>query len=280
MNLAPLLGGLTLVFTVWVFVIAPSPRPELLLEWRGLGLVLGGTLGLSLLIYPFSQLLSLARFFLYGFLLKRNPTMITITKELLAAAALEKHETHLYSFCPSSHPFLTEAFQLLSDPLLSDDDLREVLSRRTFYFRSTYANDAKMLSTLGKFPSSLGMLGSTVGLVDMMSGLSRLGQAGIGESMAMALATTFWGLLLTYLVFVPLSDYALRLNAEDIFIRQLIVEGILMLKRFEDPRIIVEKLNGFLGLHDRLTLKQSGLPQDFWKHASAEAQKIRDKHAA
>jgi len=75
---------------------------------------------------------------------------------------------------------------------LGEEDLKEVLNRRSQYFKSNYLNDAKMLSTMGKFPSALGMLGSTVGLVDMMSGLSKLGQAGIGESMALALVTTFW----------------------------------------------------------------------------------------
>ncbi|NDC24977.1 MAG: hypothetical protein EB078_11405 [Proteobacteria bacterium] len=250
-------------------------KTELLLEWRGLALVVGGTLGLSLLIYPFSQLLNLGRFFLYAVLLKKNPSLIDIAKDLLAATALKSNESHLYPLCPSKHPFLTEAYQLLADPLLSESDLREVLVKRSFYFKMVYAKDAKMLSTLGKFPSSLGMLGSTVGLVDMMSGLSRLGQAGIGEAMAMALATTFWGLVLTYLFFVPLADYTLRLNAEDAFLRQLISEGVILIKRREELQVIAEKINGFLSLHERLTLKKSSLPQDYWKEAEAAAERIR-----
>ena len=114
----------------------------------------------------------------------------------------------------------------------------------------------------------------------MMAGLSRLGQGGIGDAMAMALATTFWGLVFTYLVFVPLSDYTLRLNSEDALLRELIVEGILVIKRREDPLVIVDKINGFLALHERVTLKKSALPQDYWKEAKAQAEKIRKDHAA
>jgi chemotaxis protein MotA len=119
------------------------------------------------------------------------------------------------------------------------------------------------------------MLGSTVGLVDMMAGLSRLGQGGIGEAMAMALATTFWGLIVTYLVLMPLADYALRLNAEDSYLRLMIVEGALMLKRREDPRVIADKLNSFLPINERITLRKSALPQDYWRQAKAQADGLR-----
>lgn len=280
MNFSPFLGIFCIALTLWACVIYPSPRPELLLEWRGLGLVIGGTLGMGLVIYPISQLLGLGKFLLYGFILKRNPSSIKLAKELLSATALEPHESHLYPMCPSSHPFLSEAFDLLADPLLTENDLSVVLNRRSTYFKNKYSKDAKILATLGKFPSSLGMLGSTVGLVDMMAGLSRLGQGGIGDAMAMALATTFWGLVFTYLVFVPLSDYTLRLNSEDALLRELIVEGILMIKRREDPLVIVDKINGFLAIHERVTLKKSALPQDYWKEAKAQAEKIRKDHAA
>jgi len=281
MNLSSVIGGICICLTMWIFVIDPSPRPELLLDWRGLGFVLGGTFGISLLIYPMSQLSNLFRFVLRGYLLKKgSPSQRIIAKEILAASALRSNESHLYPLCPTSHPFLKECFHFLADPLLSEMDLREILARRNYQFKVTYSNDAKVLSTLGKFPSSLGMMGSTVGLVDMMAGLGELGQAGIGNAMAMALATTFWGLVLTYLFFMPLSDYAVRMNAKDIQIRQLILEGVLMIKRREDPRVIVEKLNGFLALHDRLTLKQSNLPQDFWKEAIEETDQIRKKYVA
>jgi chemotaxis protein MotA len=235
----------------------------------------GGTVGVGLLIYPFSQLAGLGKFILYGVVFKRSAAKSKIAKEILSAAALAADESELYPMCPSSHPFLTESYQLLAEEILSEDDLREVLNRRNQYFKSRYSNDAKMLSTLGKFPSSLGMLGSTVGLVDMMAGLSRLGQGGIGEAMAMALATTFWGLIVTYLVLMPLADYALRLNAEDSYLRLMIVEGALMLKRREDPRVIADKLNSFLPINERITLRKSALPQDYWRQAKAQADGLR-----
>jgi chemotaxis protein MotA len=275
MNLSPIFGLVCLAVTIWRAVIIPSPRPELLLEWRGLALVVGGTVGVGLLIYPFSQLAGLGKFILYGVVFKRSAAKSKIAKEILSAAALAADESELYPMCPSSHPFLTESYQLLAEEILSEDDLREVLNRRNQYFKSRYSNDAKMLSTLGKFPSSLGMLGSTVGLVDMMAGLSRLGQGGIGEAMAMALATTFWGLIVTYLVLMPLADYALRLNAEDSYLRLMIVEGALMLKRREDPRVIADKLNSFLPINERITLRKSALPQDYWRQAKAQADGLR-----
>lgn len=280
MNFTPLIGLAAIATIVWISIIDPSPRPEVLLDWRSMLLVLGGTAAVAIVIYPASRLMDLYRFVIYGIVLKKLPSVSEVAKQIVTASALGPGEHELYPLCPSSHPFLTEGYQLLAENILNEEDLHEVLTRRSQYFKSNYLNDAKILSTLGKFPSALGMLGSTVGLVDMMSGLSKMGQAGIGEAMALALVTTFWGLIFTYLLFMPLSDYAMRLNSEDTTLRQLIVEGILMIKRREDPRIIVDKINGFLALQDRLILKKSALPEDFWREAQYLAAKVRKKKVA
>jgi len=280
MNFTPLIGLAATAAVVWIAIIQPSPKPEVLLDWRSMLLVLGGTAAVALVIFPLQKLLDLYRFVIYGVVLKKLPSVAEVAKQIVTASALGPKEYELYPLCPSSHRFLTEGYQLLAENILNEDDLREVLTRRSQYFKSNYLNDAKILATLGKFPSALGMLGSTVGLVDMMSGLSKMGQAGIGEAMALALVTTFWGLIFTYLFFMPLSDYAMRLNSEDNTLRQLIVEGILMIKRREDPRIIVDKINGFLALQDRLVLKKSALPEDYWREAQQQAAKVRRKKVA
>ncbi len=277
MNLSSMIGFLAAGLTLWITVIADSPNPHALLELKGMLLVIGGTFSAGLIIFPFSKLVELNKFLFWGVLLKRTPNLRQLAKEIIAAASLDKKEHYLLPICPSSHPFLTEGFKLLSENTLGEHDLQEVLNRRSQYFKQRYVNDAKMLSILAKFPSSFGMLGSTVGLIDMMSNLGKNGHDGIGPAMAMALVATFWGLVFTYMIFMPLSDYAIRLNGEDGIIRQLIVEGILMVKRGEDPKIVLDKVNGFLALEERLNFRNVRIPDNYWQEAKEEISKLKRK---
>ncbi len=277
MNISTLFGFALALFTVWAAVIKGSPNPQALLHIEGILLIFGGTLSAGLIIYPFSKLLDLGKFVLYAVVLKQTPEPRRLVKEIVSASLLPKHERDLLFYLPCSHPYLREGFKLLYENELNEADLFEVLSRRSQYFKTSYTNDAKMLSILAKFPSSFGMLGSTVGLIDMMSNLSKNGSEGIGPAMALALVATFWGLVLTYMVFMPLSDYAIRLNAEDGLIRQLIQEGLLMIKREEDPHVVLAKLNGFLALHDRMGRRNLEISQRFWEETREQINQIRQK---
>ena len=204
MNISSVVGFGLAVATVWFTVIADSPNPAGLLEMKGMMLVVGGTAAAGLVIYPFNELLHIVRFTWFAVILKRLPNRKKVAEELVAAACLAPREHGLLNSWPASHPFLDECFKLIAEGKLTEVELREVLSRRSQYFKQAYMGDAKMLAVLAKFPSSFGMLGSTVGLVDMMSELGKNGQEGIGPAMAMALVATFWGLVLTYMLLMPL----------------------------------------------------------------------------
>ena len=275
MNISSVAGYLIALATIWITVIAHSPNPAMLLDRNAFFLIIGGTLAATLVIYPISSIMELGRFIVYGVIFKKRHRKRKIVKDIVLAACLKPEEHHLLLSCPASHPFLAEGFKLLAENQLTESHLREVLSCRSQYFRQAYGNDAKMLSTIAKFPSSFGMLGSTVGLIDMMSELGKNGQNGIGQAMAMALVATFWGLVLTYMVFMPLGDYAQRLANEDGLLRQLMVEGLMMLKSGKDQQVVLEHLNGFLALNDRMRLRYAAQPQFQWEEIELEANKIR-----
>jgi chemotaxis protein MotA len=275
MNLTSVVGFALAVATVWFTVIAESPNPAGLLEWKGMMLVVGGTVSAGLTIYPFSEILHLGRFTWSAVIMKRVPDRSRLAEEIVAAGCLQPREHGLLSDWPASHPFLDEGLKLIAEGQLSEAELRDALTRRSQYFKQSYMGDAKMLAVLAKFPSSFGMLGSTVGLVDMMSELGKDGQEGIGPAMAMALVATFWGLVFTYMILMPLSDYAQRLAEKDALIRQMIVEGVLAIKRGDRPIVILRKLNGFLPPFGRLGSRNMGDLETFVAHSQEEADYIQ-----
>lgn len=277
MNLSSVIGFGLAVATVWFAVIASSPNPAGLLELKGMMLVVGGTASAGLIIYPFSELLHLVRFTWFAVIMKRVPNRQRLAEEIVAAGCISPREHELLTSWPASHPFLDEGFKLIAEGRLSEEELREVLTRRSQYFKQAYMADAKMLAVLAKFPSSFGMLGSTVGLVDMMSELGKNGQDGIGPAMAMALVATFWGLVLTYMLLMPLSDYAVRLAEKDGLIRQMIAEGILAIKRGEPAILVLRRINGFLPPTGRFGVRSVGDPETFIAQSQHEAEVIQEQ---
>ncbi len=278
MNFSSTLGFLLMGTTLYVTVLADSPNPDALLDWKSIALVLGGTLAAGLCIFPFSRLLELEKFIWHGVILKKTTNVRQLAEDIVRAAVLPQSERRHLPHCEASHPFLLEGFNLIAENELDTKNLRDTLEKRSAYFKTSYSNDAKMLATLAKFPSSLGMLGSTVGLVNMMFNLGN-GAEGIGPAMALALVTTFWGLITTYMILMPLADYAARLNSEDILVRQLIVEGLMLIKKNEKPMLVLRKVNGFLALQDRMSYRNIELSEDYVDQASNEVAQIVKKAA-
>lgn len=275
MNLSSIIGFGTAIATVWFTVIADSPNPAGLLEFKGMMLVIGGTAAAGLVIYPFSELLHIFRFTWYAVIMKRVPDRQTLAEEIVSAGCVRPEEHAYLMSWPTSHPFLDEGLKLIAEDQLNVGELKDILLRRSQYFKQTYMADAKMLAVLAKFPSSFGMLGSTVGLVDMMSELGKNGQEGIGPAMAMALVATFWGLVLTYMVLMPLSDYAQRLAEKDALIRQMIVEGLISIKHGDSPIVLLRKLNGFLPPAGRFNSRNVSDPEAFVARSQHEAERIQ-----
>ncbi len=275
MNFSTVFGYLIAVATIYFTVISDSPNPAMLLEPKAFALVAGGTLSAALVIFPLSSLFDLVRVIFFGVIFKRKTDRQQLVKEMASAAYLEKANHHLLPLCPTSHPFLLEGFRLIAENQLSESDLKDVLTRRSLFFKHSYMADAKMLAVIAKFPSSFGMLGSTVGLIDMMSELGEKGAQGIGPAMAMAMVATFWGLVFTYMFFMPLSDYAVRLATEDFLNRQMMVDGLMMIYRGENQDLVLEKLNGFLTLSHRMIVRSTRPLDKFFEEINSQDLKER-----
>ena len=97
----------------------------------------------------------------------------------------------------------------------------------------------------------MGMIGTIIGLVLMLKRMND--PSTIGPAMAVALLTTFYGALLANLVFNPMAGKLRARSQEEVLLRSMIVEGVMSLSKGENPRILEEKLNGFLPPKERQT---------------------------
>ncbi|MEG1457731.1 MAG: motility protein A [Acetivibrio sp.] len=94
-----------------------------------------------------------------------------------------------------------------------------------------------------------GMIGTLIGLINMLKELSDM--ASVGPNMAVALVTTFYGSLLANWIANPCADKLKMKNAEEIMMKEVMVEGLLSIQAGENPRVIEEKLKSFLAPSNR-----------------------------
>ena len=93
------------------------------------------------------------------------------------------------------------------------------------------------------FPG-LGMLGTVVGLIGMLSHLDD--KASIGPNMALALVTTFYGSMGANLLVIPIANKLKRFDAQEANVKEMIIEGVLSIQAGENTRILALKLMAYL----------------------------------
>jgi chemotaxis protein MotA len=99
----------------------------------------------------------------------------------------------------------------------------------------------------------LGMLGTVVGLVNMLSNLED--KASIGPNMALALITTLYGSVFANQVFAPFSSKLQLQDARETMVREMVIEGVLSIQAGENTRILAQKLLAYLDPVTRSTLE-------------------------
>lgn len=120
---------------------------------------------------------------------------------------------------------------------LMNQKVREDLRRRNFI--------AKFFTTAGTYCPAFGMIGTLIGLIQMLQNLTDPSQ--IGAGMAMALITTFYGALFANLIFLPMAD-KMKTQVKDVLkVREMIQAGVMAIVQGDGPSMIEKRLRLYLG---------------------------------
>ena len=109
---------------------------------------------------------------------------------------------------------------------------------------------------LGAMGPAWGMIGTLIGLVNMLQDMND--PSSIGPSMAVALITTLYGSVLANWICAPVATKLKSKNAEEMMMKEIEIEGLLSIQAGENPRVIEEKLKSFLAPKDRQTPNEEG----------------------
>ncbi len=208
-------------------------------------IVVGGTIGATLINYPLGHVLGVMGVFKNTFFSKLDAPDDIVDKFMDYAKRARREG--ILSLEPLikeiDDDYLRKGLQLTVDGL-EPEIIRDILETEISYLQERHASGAEVVGVMGAFAPALGMIGTVIGLILMLQTMSD--PSSIGPSMAVALITTFYGAVLSNLVFNPLAGKLKTRSKEEVLVREMILEGVLSISKGENPRVIEEKLNSFL----------------------------------
>ncbi len=151
--------------------------------------------------------------------------------------------------------FLKKGILLIVDG--TDPDLvRAIMETELVSVEGRHKNLINFWDVLGSMGPAWGMIGTLIGLVDMLNNMSDA--SAIGPAMAVALITTLYGSILANWVCIPVSNKLKADNAAEMMLKEVMIEGLLSIQAGENPRVIEEKLKSFLAPKDRESSEDAG----------------------
>lgn len=152
-------------------------------------------------------------------------------------------------------PFLRSGLRLIIDGT-EPDEVRDIMETEMEYLGERHKRAQQLFMAMAKYLPGFGMIGTLIGLIAMLNTLDD--PSSIGPKMAVALITTFYGALLSNLVFMPIAG-KLKIRTEDeSLMRRIILEGIIMIQAQTNPRFIGQKLLAYLPPKMRENAQEDG----------------------
>ena len=224
------------------FVNAPS-----------LMIVCGGTIGATLINYPISDFLKVIKVAKNAFFSEKIKTK-KIIETLIEMSKISRRDGILgleKTLKDIKDPFFVKGMTLMIDGI-EPTKLSELLDTEVEYIEERHRLGAEIFMTMGNFAPAMGMVGTLIGLVKMLMDMSD--PSSIGPSMAVALLTTFYGVILANLIFLPISGKLKTRSAKELATKQLVMSGILSVQSGDNPRMLEQKLHSFVSPNERKTV--------------------------
>ncbi len=208
-------------------------------------IVFGGTAGNALVHYPFSDVLDAFNVAKKTILHKETSPTVLI-EQLMEFASKARKEGILAlqaAMNDIDDPFLLKAVQMAVDGQ-EPDTLRRMLMTEIEYIGMRHEKGADIFTSLAAYAPAMGMVGTLIGLVQMLQTMDD--PASIGPAMAVALLTTFYGACIANLLCSPIAGKLSLRSKSEMLTKTLIIEGMQSILSGENPRIMEQKLHSFI----------------------------------
>jgi chemotaxis protein MotA len=250
-DIATLVGLVVALIGIVVGMILEGGNPAKLLNLPGFFIVILGTVGATMIAQPMSSLKSFPKALIGAFTgggQHNSPQTVELLVDMADKSrregllALEAQVAEIHD------PFLRKGVQLMidgTDPEL----LREIMEIDIEAMKHRHESNFSILEFMGGIAPTIGVLGAVMGLMGVMTHLDEPDK--IGPGIATAFVATFYGVFSANVLFLPLANKLKNNSKHEQQSLNLVIEGLMSIQAGDNPRIVREKLEGFLIPSDR-----------------------------
>lgn len=259
MNIVYLIGLLLAFFFVFFGImvdfnaaqVVDPAQLELFLDEASVLIVIGGTFAVMVACYP-KQVRSMFKHFQIMLGTKTfNPEKYIDELVELAQIARKNGLLALEERANAQpDPFFKQAIMLIVDAT-DPDRVRSILTNDIEQTSARHQEVIAMYERGSNAAPAFGMIGTLIGLIKMLYGLSDADMSSLGPNMGVALITTFYGSLLAHVVFNPVAANLTARDEEEMVCREIILEGIMAIQSGENPKYLRERLLTFTNQNKR-----------------------------
>ncbi len=251
MDLATISGlGLAIVGIIGGEILAGG-NPAALINIPGVMIVIVGTLGACMASQSLSVMIGLPKAILKAFMGGKGHDSAATVDLFVTMADKARREglLALEGDVGNIHDeFTRKGVQLMidgTDPEL----LREIMEIEASSMKHRHEGNFAALEFMGGIAPTIGVLGAVMGLMSVMSHLDEPEK--IGPGIATAFVATFYGVFTANVLFLPLGMKLKNNSKHEMHALNVIIEGLMSIQSGENPRIVREKLEGFLTPKER-----------------------------
>lgn len=245
MDFATIIGLILAWGALTVALVMEGGKADTLINPSALILVLGGTVGATLVSFSIKQVGSLPSIVRNAFFTEDSDPAQVIRMMVSFARrarrdgilALEEEVRRV------DNRFLRKGVRLVIDGTPSEM-VREILETEIVSLQERHKVGEQMFSTMGGFAPTLGIIGTVMGLIHMLNNLNE--PAKMGPAIATAFVATLYGVALANLVFLPISAKLKVRTSEEILSYDMMLEGILSIQAGDNPRMVETKMLAYL----------------------------------
>lgn len=242
-----ILGGLALIAMIVLFAGDTASQ-----YWNPLGvvIVLGGTVAATLIAFRAAEVKTL--FKAMGAIFQRDPDIhreidsLTKIAGYQMRAQMRQTQTEIEKI---KNPFLKLGIQLAIDGV-SVDEIMHVLNWRIQKSVERENAQARLFRTLATFSPAFGMLGTLVGLINMLAELGSGSLETVGRGLSIALITTVYGVILSNLIFKPIAIKLEQRTVHRVAMMNILLDGVILVRLGRTPALVAESLETMLIEHE------------------------------
>ncbi|GLS91596.1 flagellar motor protein PomA [Psychromonas marina] len=242
MDLATLIGIIG-AFGFVIMAMLLGGTMDMFIDTVSIMIVCGGTTFVVMMKYNMGQFIGAIKIAVKAFMFKTDSPEELIGKSVEMADAARKGGFLALEEAEITNPFMQKGVDMLVDGH-DADVVRNTLENDIRLTSSRHEAGADIFKQIGDVAPAMGMIGTLVGLVAMLSNMDD--PKSIGPAMAVALLTTLYGAIIANMVAIPIADKLKLRAAEERLNRSLILDAVLGIQDGQNPRVIEGVLRNYL----------------------------------